>query len=317
MLNFQLNIGLGWLVVIVVGLILFMGLAFVAFNYLMYYVMTKRPNLKIKKSNICTISINSSLMKYSAKPASDFQKTLLMIDRVKNLKPKALIIRMNNPGGTPGACHEIYAALQGLKAEGIKVVTLMEDVAASGGVYMSMASDKILATPGTITGSIGVIIHRFDVSNILESLKVKVHHIKSGPHKDMLSHNVPLSEENHKLLEDLIHDCYESFCSIVASSRNLSMEKVKAFATGKIFSAQEAKACGLIDEIGSYKDAVKVAQELAAIPKGEERIQEISLPSSIFEQFALTSRISQALGFVEDMASLSELSGKPLWLMPK
>ena len=113
------------------------------------------------KKKIAVINIEG-VIQYSSNPKSDYCKWINAIDRVLHKKPKAVIVRINSPGGSLGASYEIFKALDNLKINGIKVISLMEDVAASGGLYISMAADKIITSPGTVTGSIGVILQAMD-----------------------------------------------------------------------------------------------------------------------------------------------------------
>jgi protease-4 len=311
-INVDLHISIWWILGIFLTFIaVVIGLNFMA----MYYA--RKPSASASKINIAVMSI-SGILAYGDRSSSNFQKIIAQIAAVADKKPKALILRVNSPGGTMGASHEIYNSLQDLRRRGTKVVVLMEDVAASGGVYISMASDWIVATPGTITGSIGVILHHFDVSAVLQRIGVRSNNVKSGANKDMLSSSKPMSEEARGIAQKIINDCYEEFRGVVAESRNLTIEEVKKFSgDGRVLSAKEAKECGLIDTIGGYSEAVEVACGLVEISEKERCIREISPPMPLLERLASIFGMASLTSKVENILSTAELDGYPLWLMKK
>jgi len=146
------------------------------------------------------------------------------------------------------------------KDKGCKVIASFGNISASGGVYIGVASDKIVANPGTITGSIGVIIRGNNLSELLDKIGIKFETVKSGVFKDILSPDKPLSEEGRGLLQGLIDESYRQFTEAVAEGRNLPVEEVRKFADGRIFTGTQAKELGLVDEVGDEF----VARELVA-----------------------------------------------------
>ncbi len=206
------------------------------------------------------------------------------IEKVKKEGFKTLVFRVNSPGGTVGASQEIYHAIKKLKEDGIKVVVSMGDVAASGGVYVALAADKIIAHSGTVTGSIGVIIKTSVLKDLYQKIGIDHEVVKSGPYKDILSQVKHLSEEERAILQDLIDSTYNEFIGTVAESRNLDIETVKIFADGRIFSGLQAKGYGLVDEIGTQSDAVEVAAKLAQI-KGKPEVIEIEPKKACYKNF--------------------------------
>lgn len=313
--NFDLSIGIGWIFLIFGGMF---GLWLALNVWLMRSIKKIRQSGSAddKKMNIAVLSING-LLAYGAKPRSNFQKIMSQIGSIAERQPKALIVRVNSPGGTMSGSHEIYEALKKLKKSGMKMVVLMEDIAASGGVYISMAADKIVASPGTITGSIGVIIPHMNMSELLEKVGVKSDSVKSGEHKDMLSSSKPLSHDSRKLLQETIDDCLDQFVEVVAESRKMSEEAVRAFADGRIFNGRQALKLGLVDEVGGYETALKVAKELSEIKEGEERVQEVNPPMNMLERFGLLAQISSAVERADNILTGIELDGTPLYLMKK
>lgn len=198
------------------------------------------------------------------------KQVLKSLKQIEDREFPALIVRIDSPGGTVGDSQEIYSALNRLRDKGCKVVASFGNISASGGVYIGVASDKIVANPGTITGSIGVIIRGNNLSELFNKIGIKFETVKSGLYKDILSPDKPLSEEGRTLLQNLINDSYEQFTEAVSKGRDIPLEEVKKFADGRIFTGSQAKEIGLIDELGDEITAREIAARLANIdPKIE------------------------------------------------
>ncbi len=191
--------------------------------------------------------------------------TLKALKQVEEREFPALLLRIDSPGGTVGDSQEIFSAINRIKSKGCKVVASFGNISASGGVYIGVAADKIIANPGTITGSIGVIIRGNNISELLDKIGIKFETVKSGLFKDILSPDKPLSEEGRALLQNLIDESYKQFIEAVSVSRNIPIEEVKKFADGRIFTGTQAKEHGLVDDIGDEFLARKVAAEMANI----------------------------------------------------
>jgi protease-4 len=177
---------------------------------------------------------------------------------------KAVVIDVDSPGGAVGASQEIYRAIEKLR-EKKPVVVSMGNVAASGGYYISASANVIYANPGTITGSIGVIIQHVDVSEILNKFGVKVNTIKSGANKDILYPTKPLFPEQKALLEKTVMDVYDQFLDAIVRYRPIKKDVLKSYADGRVFSGNEAKALGLVDKIGNIQDAISEAKKLGKL----------------------------------------------------
>ena len=188
--------------------------------------------------------------------------TLKALKQVEEREFPALILRIDSPGGTVGDSQEIYSAINRLKSKGCKVIASFGNISASGGVYIGVAADKIVANPGTITGSIGVIIRGNNISELLSKIGIKFETVKSGLFKDILSPDKPLSEEGRELLQNLIDESYEQFTNAVSEGRGIPVEDVKKFADGRIFTGSQAKELGLVDEIGDEYKAREIAAEM-------------------------------------------------------
>ena len=191
--------------------------------------------------------------------------TLKALKQVEEREFPALILRIDSPGGTVGDSQEIFSAINRIKSKGCKVIASFGNISASGGVYIGVAADKIIANPGTITGSIGVIIRGNNISELLDKIGIKFETIKSGLFKDILSPDKPLSEEGRALLQNLIDESYRQFTEAVSVGRNIPIEEVKKFADGRIFTGTQAKELGLVDDIGDEFLAREVAAEMANI----------------------------------------------------
>ena len=191
-----------------------------------------------------------------------------------NPSVKAIVLRIDSPGGAVVPSQEIFAEVRKTKAEGkIKVVTSMGNVAASGGYYIAAATDRIVANPGTLTGSIGVIMELANVKGLLEKVGVQSVVIKSGRHKDMASPFRAMTPEDRALLQTVLDDVHAQFIDAVATGRSLQLEQVKTLADGRIFTGKQAQTVNLVDELGDLHDAIQLAARLVGI-SGEPRVIE-------------------------------------------
>jgi protease-4 len=193
-----------------------------------------------------------------------------IVNDLRNLEKsdfvKAIILRINSPGGTIGASQEIYLELKRFKEKtGKKLVCSIENVGASGAYYVSLACDKVIALPGSIVGSIGVISFFFTVEDLLKYLKVKPYIVKSGKFKDTGSPFRQPNEQDMKYLEDIVVKLFHQFKKDVVEVRPALKDKIDEIADGRVFTGKEALELGLIDYVGTFSDAVTVAKELAGI----------------------------------------------------
>ena len=185
-------------------------------------------------------------------------------DFTKDNSIKAIILRIDSPGGGVGASQEIYREI-GRTREKKPVVVSMGGVAASGGFYIAAACDRIVANPGTITGSIGVIMQYYKYKELAEKIGFKQEVIKSGEFKDIGNPQRDLTERDRAILDAVISDVQSQFVDAVATGRNLPAEKVREIADGRIFTGAMAKELGLVDELGNFEDAVMLTKELSGI----------------------------------------------------
>ncbi|MGB9780577.1 MAG: signal peptide peptidase SppA [Caldanaerobacter sp.] len=178
---------------------------------------------------------------------------------------KAVVVKINSPGGSAAKSVEIYKEIKRLKESGKKVIIAMGDAAASGGYMAACGGDIIVANPATITGSIGVIMQYTNYEGLYNKLGLKEITIKSGPYKDMGSPTRDLTPEEKKILQGIIDDTYEQFVEIVSEGRKMPIEKVKELADGRIFTGRQALKVGLVDRLGDFYDAVDIAAKEAGI----------------------------------------------------
>ena len=179
---------------------------------------------------------------------------------------KAIIIRLDTPGGAVAPSQEIYNKVKNIAVENKKpIIASMGSVAASGGYYIAIGADKIIANPGTITGSIGVIINFPIAKDIVEKVGFKFNTIKSGKMKDAGSpYREPTDEENI-FFQDIVDDLYLQFVTEVSNQRNISMDNLRNISDGRIFTGNKAYELGLIDSIGTFEDALNISKNLANI----------------------------------------------------
>jgi protease-4 len=178
---------------------------------------------------------------------------------------KALVLRINSPGGQVGSSQEIYEGLKKIRKKGKKVVASFGDVAASGGYYIACGADKIVSNPGTLTGSIGVIMEFANFEELVKKVGVDIQVVKSGLHKDIGSPVRKLTEDEQKILKGVVDDVYDQFLEAVSESRGLDKEEVRKYADGRVFSGRQAKEYGLVDKLGDIEDAIDLAKEIAKI----------------------------------------------------
>jgi protease-4 len=189
---------------------------------------------------------------------------------VKDPSIKAIVLRIDSPGGAVAPSQEIYEEIRKAVTKK-KVVVSMGSVAASGGYYIAAPATRIVANPGTLTGSIGVIMEIPNVEGLMNKIGVKTEVIKSGRHKDIASVFRGIKKEEREILQGVLDNVHEQFIKAVAGGRKMLIEDVKRIADGRVFTGEQALKAGLVDEIGNLEDAIKSAAKLAGI-KGEPAV---------------------------------------------
>jgi protease-4 len=223
---------------------------------------------------------------------------------------RAVVIRINSPGGVVGPTQELHDALLRLRKAGKPVVASLGAVAASGGYYVAVAADQIYANPGTLTGSIGVIMQTANLESLMKKVGVDYVVVKAGRYKDLGNMSRPMTVEERRLLQTLLDDVHAQFVGAVAAGRKLAEAQVLQFADGRIFSGAQAQALNMVDELGGLEDAIDRAGRLAglAVPP------RIVPPRRRFSLFDLL-RNQLGLAVSQGLAPALPVFKTPLYLM--
>jgi len=263
---------------VVLGVI-FGGLFLVLFGFmLLAYSAVKGTATGVSLETETTVGARIGIVEAKgtigdAAPAGvDSDKVVKLLKKYeKDDDVKAIVLRVDSPGGAVAPSQEIHDAIKRIKARK-KVVVSMAGLAASGGYYISAPADRIFAEPGTLTGSIGVIFMHFNVRGLLEWAKVEETTLKSGKYKDTLSPFRPIHETDREEIQSISDDVYAQFVQAVAQGRGLPEARVREIAEGRIYTGKRAKELKLVDELGGLDDAIAAAWGLAG-QSGEPKVQ--------------------------------------------
>jgi len=199
------------------------------------------------------------------------------LEKAKNdITVKAIVLQVESPGGSAAASQEILNQLELVKKP---IVVSMGDVVASGGYYISAKADKIVALPGTLTGSIGVILEIPNLKGLFDKLGIETEVFTGGKHKDMYAGLRELTPEEKIITQEITDQIYDQFVQVVVEGRDLSEEKVRELATGQLYTGVQAKELGLVDELGGLNKAIDLAASLAGIEKPEIEYYKPEIPS--------------------------------------
>lgn len=207
---------------------------------------------------------------------SESRETVEQLRKFQNApKVKGIILRIDSPGGAVGPSQEIYNAVARIRAEGRKpVIASLGSVAASGGYYIASAANTIFANPGTLTGSIGVIMAFSNIQDLIGKIGIRPEVIKSGAFKDAGSPVRPISTEERKLLQNLVDDVHQQFVDDVAKGRNLPTQDVQHLADGRVYTGRQAFELKMVDHMGGLQDAIDLLATEAGIPGAPQIVQE-------------------------------------------
>lgn len=247
-----------------------------------------------------------------AAPSSASYISKRVREAAKNKNVKAIVLDINSPGGTVASVQDIYSELLSAKEKGKKVVALFRDVAASGAFYIAMAADKIVAEPGTITGSVGVIMQAGNVVGLFDKLGIQVTPITSGKYKDIGSAYRPMTDAEKALLQDMVNDTYSQFLAAVKAGRpNVAPEDMTEYTDGRVFTGQRAFNLGFIDKLGGEETARQLAGELAGLKDPKIITHKVSGLRELIFSFG-SSMQSKDLG--KQLQSMSTPSVSYLWV---
>ena len=252
------------------------ALIFIGVFLFIIFLLSFRLSMSSSANRVAIIYINDVI--------ADYIPYVKKIGQAKNDDSiKAVVIVVNSPGGSVGASQEIYRALEKLRKKK-PVVVSMGNVAASGGYYISVPANVIYANPGTITGSIGVIIQHVNINGLLDRFGIKMENIKSGKNKDILYPNNELTPEQKKLIEETIKDVYDQFLDAIVKYRPIKKDELRKYADGRVFSGRQALKLKLVDKLGNVQDAIEEARKLAGLKKEEFTIVELKDEEGFFDK---------------------------------
>jgi protease-4 len=269
--------------------ILLLGLTGMIFFLLVYAMglMSGQQGAFMSDNKVGIVEVEGSI--------SDSQEIVRQLNEFgKEERIRAVVLRVNSPGGGMAPSQEIYDAVVELKKKK-KVVVSMGSLAASGGYLISCAADKIVANPGTITGSISAVMHFANVEELLKKVGLKSSVIKSGKYKDIGSPLREMTEDEKTILQDLVDDIYDQFLDTVSRDRKIAKEQLRRIADGRVFSGRQAQKLGLVDFLGDMGYAVRLAGKMSGI----EGIPEVVYPtvkSPSFWDFVLRNMFWAILG---------------------
>ncbi len=226
---------------------------------------------------------------------------------------KAIVLRINSPGGTVPGSQEVGEELKKLRATGKPVITSMADMAASGGYWLAACTDKIYANPSTITGSLGVYMPYSNWEELYKKIGVRQEKIKSGPHKDILSPDRQLTTEERAILQVMVDDMYNQFVEVIADGRHMDPARVRQLADGRIYTGRQAKELGLVDEMGNMYDAIEGAAEMVGI-QGNHEVIEFGKKNTLEALFGAQDKLSSEqmmLMRLKEMLSSAEPGAAP------
>lgn len=207
---------------------------------------------------------------------------------------RAVVLRIDSPGGGVAASQEIYQAVRELRKKK-RVVASMGSVAASGGYLVAVAAERIVANPGTVTGSISAVMHFADVQELMKKVGVRSSVVKSGKFKDIGSPARKMTPEERELIQGIVDDIYDQFVSVIAENRKIPLEKVRKMADGRIFSGRQALHLKLVDELGGLQDSVLLAGRLAGIAGKPQTVYSTKKKTSLL-RYILESAASAVSG---------------------
>ena len=234
------------------------------------------------ENKVAVISLNGPIQ--SGSPGFLFGGSVIspqfvrnQLEKAKNdVAVKAIVLQIESPGGSVAACQEILNEIERVEKP---IVVSFGTVAASGGYYISTKADKIVALPGTLTGSIGVISEMPNLKGLYQKLGIEMEVFIAGKHKDMYAGLRELTPEEKVIMQEMTDQLYDQFVQVVVNGRGMSEEKVRDLATGQLYTGVEAKELGLVDELGGLNKAIDMAASLAGIEKPKVEYYKREAPS--------------------------------------
>jgi protease IV len=280
-----------------------MSIFFVASIYIAGTILGEKKGF-VSKEGIGLVEVKGIIL--------DSQDTVKQLfDFKKDDNVKAVVVRIESPGGVVGPSQEIYDAVKKLTSKK-KVVVSMGSVAASGGYYIASPATRIIANPGTITGSIGVLMKFSNIEGLMDKIGMKAFTLKTGKFKDVGSPVRTMSEQDKAMLQSVIDSSHGQFVKAVAEGRNLPLEEVKKLADGRIYTGEQALALKLIDKLGTLQDAIDEAGQLAGL-KGEPNVIRPPKKKKLILDMLVEETADRINGLVKEENGLSinyEMTGR-------
>ncbi|RKX20016.1 MAG: signal peptide peptidase SppA [Candidatus Zixiibacteriota bacterium] len=207
---------------------------------------------------------------------------------------RAIVLRINSPGGVVAPTQEIYNQILKVREDGKYVVVSMSSVTASGGYYIACAGDSILANPGTLTGSIGVMLSFLNFEGLMDKVGVEMEVVKSNEMKDVGNYSREMTQKEREMLQAAIDDTYDQFVITVSEARNMDIDQVEEIADGSIYTGSQALDLGLIDKLGGLEDAITMAGQMAGLGDNPRIIREYPRRRRLFDY--LVEKVAEMLG---------------------
>jgi protease-4 len=220
---------------------------------------------------------------------------------------RAVVLRVDSPGGGVAPSQEIYQAVKQLRKKK-KVVASMGSVAASGGYLLATAADRIMANPGTITGSISAVMHFADVQELMKKVGVRSSVVKSGKFKDIGSPTREMTDEEKQLIQGIVDDIFDQFVQTVSENRKIPLQVVQNLADGRIFTGRQAHQLKLVDQLGGLQDAVMLAGQLAGI-QGKPQVIYATRKKTGLWKYLLENMASAVVSEIRRTSMEMELGG--------
>jgi protease IV len=270
---------LGLLLLLLVGVIFFLAVYFLG-------SLTGKRSLSLG-DHVGVVTVEGVL-----RDSQDIVRQVEEFSRDEGIK--AVVVRIDSPGGGVTPSQEIYESLVELKTKK-RIVVSMGSVAASGGYLIACAADKIVANPGTITGSISAIMHFANAEELLKKIGLKSSTVKSGKFKDIGSPTRPMTPEEKALIQALVDDTYDQLLDVIARDRKIPKEALRKIADGRIFTGRQARKLGLVDDLGGMDYAVRLAGKISGI-KGKPEVAYPTKKKSTLWELILQQTISTLVG---------------------
>jgi protease-4 len=256
----------------IIGFVLVLGGMFLIFIFSLIFSDPEDESLATSGERVAVVEL--------IEPILDSQEIVRQFKKYReNKSVKAILFRVDSPGGGVSASQEIYEEVRKTRRAGKPVVVSMGSVAASGGYYVSCGATRIVANPGTLTGSIGVIFQFLHFSELLNKIGVDASTFKTGKFKDIGSPFRKTTVDEKRFFDQLLADVYDQFVTVVATERKLDRKVVLGYADGRIFTGRQAREYGLVDTLGTYEDALSIAASLGEIRGKPKVVKERKLKS--------------------------------------